>query len=342
MIVANTLYVMTPGSRLSLDHDAVRVDRDEEPLVRFPLRAVGRIVVAGAVLVSTRLIERCGRDQRSIVWLDQHGRFSARLAGAIEGGILLRCAHHDAARDEARCEAIARAIIIGKIQNCTALLRRAGRDADPSQRDAVKTCADELAEAADSTDGADGLDGLRGHEGAAARRYFAAMQMLFPEDQRSLAPVGRSRRPPRDPTNALLSYLYTLLRVECVSALEAAGLDPDLGFLHSVRPGRPSLALDLMEEFRAPIADRVALTLLRRRELSDDDFITRTGGAVSMTEDARRTVITAYHERRDTLVDHEFAAEPVTFAVAVHLQALLLARTIRGDLDTYPPFSWRP
>ncbi len=341
MIVANTLYVMTPGSRLSLDHDAVRVDRDEEPMHRFPLTAIGRIVVAGAVLVSTGLIERCGRDRRLIVWLDRHGRFTARLAGSTEGGILLRLAHHDAARNNERTVSIARAIVSGKIANSAALLRRAARDGDPSHQPAVKACADELAVSAVDTDGVATLDALRGHEGVAARRYFSAFHLLLPADQSTLAPVGRTRRPPRDPTNALLGYLYTLLRVECVSALEAAGLDPDLGFLHAVRPGRPSLALDLMEEFRAPVADRVALTLLRRRELTPNDFTTRPGGAVTMVDDARRKVVAAYHERRDTRIEHEFAAEPITLAVAIHLQALLLARTIRGDLDMYPPFMWR-
>lgn len=341
MIVANTLYVMTPGSRLSLDHDAVRVDRDEEPLHRFPLTGIGRIVVTGAVLVSTGLIERCGEDRRLIVWLDRHGRFKSRLAGSVEGGVLLRLAHHEAARNGERTVSIARAIVAGKIANSSALLRRAARDCDPSHQHAVKTGADELAMSAIDTDQVTALDALRGHEGVAARRYFSAFHLLLPADQSTLAPVGRTRRPPRDPTNALLGYLYTLLRVECISALEAAGLDPDLGFLHAVRPGRPSLALDLMEEFRAPVADRVALTLLRRRELTPSDFETRPGGAVSMVDDARRKVVAAYHERRDTRVEHELSAEPVTLAVAIHLQALLLARTIRGDLDVYPPFMWR-
>lgn len=342
MIVANTLYVMTPGARLSLDHDAVRIDRDEEPLQRFPLTVIGRIVVSGSTLVTTGLIERCGRDRRAIVWLDRRGRFRARLAGPVEGGILLRCAHHEAARDETRAVRVARAIVRGKISNSAALLRRAARDGDPANRDAVNACADELAFAAVATHTVEGLESLRGHEGAAARRYFSALHLLLPDDQRDLAPVGRTRRPPRDATNALLGFLYTLLRVECISAIEAAGLDPDLGFLHAVRPGRPSLALDLMEEFRSPVADRVAVTLLRRRELTAEDFVSRPGGAVTMTDDGRRRVIAAYHERRDAHVPHCLTAEPVTFAVAVHLQALVLARTIRGDLDDYLPFAWRP
>jgi CRISPR-associated protein Cas1 len=338
----NVLYVQTQGTLLRLDHDAVRVEVERELRLRAPLIRIGAIVVFGQVTISSPLLQRCAEDGRSVVWLDRRGRFKARVEGATRGNVLLRRAQHLALSDRDRTTGLARQIVAAKIQNSRQILLRGARDAtdEEDQISLTKGAADLvfiLGRLKDTT----ALDIVRGHEGDAARTYFRAFPALIRAERAVFGPDGRTRRPPRDRVNAVLSFLYALVRAECTAALESVGLDPQVGFLHALRPGRPSLALDLMEELRAPFADRLALNLVNRRQLQADHFELLPGDAVQLTDDGRRLVLVAYQQRKEETVEHRVLREKVPFGLIPHLQARLLARHLRGDLKEYPPFVTR-
>lgn len=334
----NTLYVQTQGAYLRLDGDTVRVDVEQETRLRVPLHHLGGLVVFGNVLVSPFLLARCADDGRAVVWLSAYGRFRGRLAGAVSGNVLLRRAQHEALADPDRRTAIARQCVRGKLRSARRLLLRARRDA--RKHDAPTTdlddAIDHLLAAVRSLPDADSVPAVRGVEGNAAAVYFGVFDALL--RVRDFRFTTRSRRPPRDPTNALLSFLYTLVRGDCETALESVGLDPQVGFLHTLRPGRPALALDLMEEFRHGLADRLALTLLNRRQLTLQHFEPREGGAVYLNETGRKTVLTAYQERKQVSTQHRLFKDAVPIGLVPFIQARLLARHLRGDLDHYPPF----
>jgi CRISPR-associated protein Cas1 len=338
----NVLYVLTQGAMLRLDHDTVRVEVDGETRARLPLVRLGGIVVFGRVSISPLLIQRCAEDGRSLVWLDSSGRFKARLEGPTRGNVLLRRAQHLALSDEKRPYSIARQIVAAKIQNSRQILLRAARDsAMPSDREALEGGADRLASVLGRLRQTRTLDEVRGAEGEAARAYFAVFGHMVRGDRASFTPDGRTKRPPRDRANAILSFLYALLRAECWSALEGVGLDPQVGFLHALRPGRPALALDLMEEFRPVLADRLALALINRRQLRAEHFELLPGGAVRLTDDGRREVIVAYHRRKEEMLEHRVLRQKLPLGLVPHVQARLLARHLRGDLKDYPPFLYR-
>ena len=336
----NTLYITKPRAYLHLDHDTVKVEIDRELALQAPLLQLGAIVCFGDVMLSPALMHRCAEDGRSIVLLSSHGRFRARLEGPTSGNVLLRRAQHLALSDPARRLEIARSIVAGKIRNSRSVLLRAARDAKTiDDRDllaeAARLHADILGRVAARAE----LDTLRGDEGDAARIYFAAFSSMVRSDARGVFGIAeRSRRPPRDPMNAVLSFLYTLLRAECTAALEGVGLDPQIGYLHALRPGRPALALDLMEELRSVTADRLALTLVNRRELQEGDFERFDGGSVHLNETGRRTVILAWQERKADEVDHRVLGGKTPVGLVPHLQARLLARHLRNDLDHYIPY----
>jgi CRISPR-associated protein Cas1 len=294
------------------------------------------------VLVSPFLIHRCVEDGRDLVWLSEHGRFQARVAGPTTGNVLLRRAQHTALdRTDATLQ-IARYIVAGKLQNARHVLMRAAREAkDESDRLALSNAAKIHAEAIQSAESVQDLEKLRGLEGYAAKAYFAVFTHMIRLHRDAFALTERSRRPPRDPINALLSFLYTLLTNECVAACEGVGLDPQIGFLHALRPGRPSLALDLMEELRAPLADRLVLTLINRGQIKPDDFMERPGGAIHLTDDARKTVLTSYQKRKQEEVPHMMTNSKAPFGLVAHVQARLLARHLRGDIPMYQPFIQR-
>jgi CRISPR-associated protein Cas1 len=337
----NTLYVLTQGAHLHLDHDTVRVSVEGEPHARFPLTRLSAIVVLGNVTVSPFLILRCGEDGRSIAWLTRSGRFRARLDPPVNGNVLLRRAQHLALSDSERTAAIARQFIAGKVQNSRLILLRAARENRGSQRyEPLRAAAAHLAGVLVRLKEASDLDPLRGLEGEAAREYFGVFGHMVRAGP-AFEPAGRTRRPPRDRANALLSFLYGLLRNECASALEAAGLDPQVGYLHGLRPGRPALALDLMEELRPLFADRLALALINRRMLDDGDFEQSPGGAVILTEVGRRAVIAAYQIRKAIEVEHPLLKQRLQLGLLPFIQARLLARHLRGDLPHYPPFIGR-
>lgn len=339
--LANVLYVTRHGVSLRLEHDAVKITEDREIVARFPLMQLSSIVVFGGVHVSSALLERCARDGRGLVWLDSRGRFIGRLQGPTKGNVLLRRAQHLTLSDRGRTLEIARQIVAGKVQNTRQVLLRGARDArEPKDRETLRSTAEFFALALDRLRDAATLDEVRGTEGDAARRYFALLPLLLVVGRRHWATPLRTRRPPRDRVNAALSFLYALIRAECEAALEGVGLDPQVGFLHALRPGRPSLALDLMEELR-PIGDRLVLTLVNRRQLSEDDFDEMAGGGVYLSESGRRVVIEAYQQRKEVELPHRVLGRKVPIGLIPHVQARLLARHLRADLDYYIPFIYR-
>lgn len=339
MHLLNTLYVTTPESYLHLDNDTLRIEVEHETRLRVPLHYIGAVVCFGQVKLSTPLMHHLADAGVALVLLDSHGRFKARLEGAVSGNVLLRQAQHKQVGDERFAAEMARNCIAGKIRNCRQVLLRGAREAkNEDDAAAVSRAAADLAAALRSLPTAQALDTLRGIEGEAARQYFGALNRLVrPSARNDFQMDGRSRRPPRDRMNALLSFLYSLLMNDCRSAVEAAGLDPQIGFLHAVRPGRAAMALDLMEEFRA-FADRLALSLINREQLRREDFVNREGGAVMLEGDARKTILVAYQERKQESLTHPLLSEPVPFGLLPHIQARLIARAVRGDSDGYIPF----
>jgi CRISPR-associated protein Cas1 len=334
----NTLYVQTQGSYLRLAGETVVVELEQSERAKLPLHHLGALVLFGNVMVSPFLLARCAEDGRSVVWMSATGRFTARMEGRRSGNVLLRRAQHRAAEQTDAALALARGSVAGKLQNARLYLLRAARDASEAPAAALRLAAARLERHLFDAGNVADLDRLRGEEGAAAAEYFAAIPHMLRVQDPAFVWTGRSRRPPLDPMNALLSLLYAVLANDCVSAVEAAGLDPQIGFLHALRPGRPALALDLMEEFRPLLADRVAFALVNRRQVTGDDFVHRPGGAVEMTEAARRAVLTAYQKRKQDEVTHPLLAETLPLGLAPLIQARILARAVRGDLPRYTAF----
>lgn len=338
----NTLYVQTQGSVLHLENDQVRVEVERETKLRAPLLRLSGIVLVGQVSITPFLIQRCAEDGRGLVWLDRNGRFKARVEGHTRGNVLLRRAQHLALSDPDRPWVIARQIVAGKLQNSRQVLLRAARETtDVSDYAALSDAAEQIFGILERLHDTHDLDTIRGAEGEAARAYFSVFEHMIRVDREQFAPNGRTRRPPLDRTNSVLSFLYALLRSECASALEGVGLDPQVGYLHALRPGRPALALDLMEEFRPVIADRLAMTLVNRRQLQPDHFEETPGGAVSLTEEGRKVVIVAYQRRKEEEISHRVLKTKAPLGLVPHVQARLLARHLRGDLKDYPPFLYR-
>jgi CRISPR-associated protein Cas1 len=339
----NTLYVTTEGAALRKDGENLVADVDGTEKARVPFHMLSSVVVFGPILVSPALVAACAAAGITLVLLDRNGRFQARIEGPVTGNVLLRRAQY---RASDKPEEIVRSIVIGKVANQRSVLMRSLRDygGDYSEEDraAVTVAAERLAriirrvELSDET-----LDALRGSEGEAANLYFSVFGHLIRSPDEEMRWKGRSRRPPLDPVNALLSFLYTLLTHDCRSACESVGLDPAVGFLHRDRPGRPSLALDLMEGMRPILADRLALSLINRRQLRARDFETREGGAVMMSDEARKAVLTAWQERKKDERLHPFLEEKAPLGLTPYLQAQMLARHLRGDLDAYPPWLWK-
>lgn len=333
----NTLYVTRQDAYLRKEGETVVVEQDKQVLLRLPIHTLSGIVTFGNVMTSPYLLNLCAERGVCVTFMSEHGKFLARVEGPVSGNVRLRLAQTKAYEDPARKGDIARSFVIGKIFNARAVLMRRIRDHGeiPELTIAVQQLADTLARLRDSSPDAPRIRGL---EGEAAANYFAVFNRLLVAQTEDFDIASRNRRPPTDPMNALLSFLYTLLAHECRSALEGVGLDPQIGFLHEIRPGRPALALDLMEEFRALLADRTAITLVNLRQVTAKDFKTTESGAVLMGDDARKTVLTAWQKKKQEEISHPFLGERVPIGLLPHLQALILARFLRGDLDAYPPF----
>lgn len=336
----NTLYVMTQGAYLTLDHETLKVEVDGKIQLQAPLHHLGSIVIMGNVMITPFLLGKCADDGRSVAILDRNGQFKCRMVGKTSGNVLLRQAQYEFVRDDGKAKEIARNIVAGKVKNSREVLMRAARETDhQAESDSLKRAAETLAGALHRLKDAPDLETIRGHEGESARAYFQVFDLMVKENARAdFTMNGRNRRPPIDRVNGILSFLYTLLLHDCVSAAEGVGLDSQMGFLHALRPGRPALGLDLMEELRALLADRLALTLINRKQITSRDFEVRPGGATYLNDEGRKTVVTAYQKRKQEEFHHPVLDENVPFGLLPHVQARLLSRHLRGDLEAYTPF----
>lgn len=341
----NTLYVTSEDAWLHKDGANVVVQIAGEERGRAPLHMLDGIVGFTRTGASPALMAACAEAGLALSFLDPNGRFLARVEGKRSGNVLLRRTQYRVADDAARAVVIVRAIVAAKASNQRTVLLRGLRDHGPEMhqeaRQALTDMTKRLQDIAQRALITTSVDMLRGLEGEAAAGYFGVFDHLVRADGDDFRFAGRSRRPPLDRINALLSFLYALLAHDCRSALEAHGLDPQVGFLHADRPGRNSLALDLMEDLRPVIADRLALNLINRGQLKARDFIVEEAGGVRMTEDARKQVLVAWQERKRDELRHPFLGESAPLGLVAHLQAQLLARHLRCDLDGYPAFIWR-
>lgn len=338
----NTLYVTTEGAYLHLDHDTLKVKIEKETKLQVPVHHLGGIVCFGNVMLSPAAMARCAEDGRFVVLLDRNGRFKARVEGPVSGNVLLRSAQHEAMRDKALTLDIARNMVAGKIQNSRQIVLRGAREStDDDDSQTLKKTTDKLASTLSRLPKCQDIDQVRGIEGESARAYFSSFDRMVREDRETFKFNGRNRRPPRDPINALISFLYALLMNDCVAGAEGVGLDPQMGFLHTMRPGRAALALDLMEEVRSVLADRLALTLINRRQIQKRHFIDRPGGAVHLDDKGRKEVVIAYQKRKQEEITHPLLNQKMPLGLIPHVQARLLARTLRGDMENYIPYLYR-
>jgi CRISPR-associated protein Cas1 len=338
----NTLFVTTQGAYLAKEGETIVVKVEKEIRLRLPVHTIGGIVCFGNVSCSPFLMGFCAENGVGISFLTEHGRFLARVQGPVSGNVLLRREQYRQADDRQASADMARAVLTGKIANSRTVLQRALRDhADKMDAEQVGFAVKRLNNYLEQLSGNRPLDELRGCEGDAAHIYFSVFDHLIVAQKEAFSFQERNRRPPLDNVNALLSFIYTLLVHDVRSALETVGLDPAVGFLHRDRPGRPGLALDMMEEFRSFLADRLTLSLINLRQVQGKGFNKSDSGAVLMTDDTRKTVLVAYQERKQEEIVHPFLEEKVTIGTLFHIQALLMARYLRGDLDGYPPFLWK-
>jgi CRISP-associated protein Cas1 len=338
----NTLFVTTQGAYLSRDGETVLIRVDHENKLRVPIHTLGGIVCFGQVSCSPPLMELCGDRNVIISFLSEQGRFYARVQGPVSGNVLLRREQYRRADSQEGSSEIARSVVLAKIANCRAVLLRALRDR-PNDSDSMATerACKRLAWLLDDLKQPAPLEVVRGKEGDAARTYFEMFDHLISVQKEDFFFRERSRRPPLDNVNALLSFVYTLLAHDVAAALETVGLDPAVGYLHRDRPGRPSLALDLMEEFRPILADRIVLSLVNRQQVRGRGFRRTESGAVAMDDETRKEVLVAYQKRKQEEIQHPFLNEKIAVGLLPHVQAMLLARHLRGDLDGYPPFFWK-
>lgn len=336
-----TLFILTQDSYLHCQNDAIEIIIGGEEKGRIPAHNVDSIVCFGNTTVSTPFLAFCAKKGITLSFLSETGQFYGRLQGPCSGNILLRQQQFADLYDVPFATHLVRNILTGKIGNGKLLLQHCAREQEnPEAKQRLQAAAEKLSEAVKSLHDCMTVDEMRGKEGAAAAVYFSVFDDLLKTEDPLMRFEGRSRRPPANRSNALLSFLYTLLKNDVQSALESVGLDPAAGFLHTLRPGRPALALDMMEELRSPLCDRLAIALLNRGQIRSSDFDADTP-AFYLTDKARRTVLNAWRDRKNQIVTHTFLKEKMEIGLIPFAQAQLLARVIRGDLDEYPPFVWR-
>lgn len=338
----NTLFVTSEDIYLSLEGENVLANRDREVIARYPLHTLQTIVSFSYSGASPALMGACAEKEIGLAFCTPRGRFLARVCGESSGNVLLRREQYRIADDSQRSCAIARTMIFGKLSNCAASVQRTLRDhalrvTDNGLEEAVRQIKELLPQALSVSE----LDTLRGLEGVGAAAYFGVFDHLLLNRKEDFFFHGRNRRPPLDRVNAMLSFAYSLLAHDCASALESVGLDAYVGFLHRDRPGRESLALDLMEELRPCMADRFVLTLVNNRMIRPEDFQVQDSGAVLLTDDGRKKFLKAWQERKRDTLTHPYLNEKMSWGLIPYVQALLLARYLRGDLDAYPPFLWK-
>lgn len=332
--ILNTLYITRPDCYLHKERETVVIKQGDSKLAQFPMLALQNILCFGQVSVSPALMASCIEAGVGLTFFTEFGKFQAQVLGMPKGNVLLRRTQYRWADDEEKSVSVARLMIAAKVGNCRAVLMREQRNHGAS--DDLAQAAQKMAALLENIRHARHIPQLMGLEGEAASLYFGVFNALLRAEGFEFS--GRVRRPPGDPVNALLSFAYVLLASECASALAGVGLDPYVGFSHQDRPGRKSLALDLMEELRAPLADRFVLTLINRGQLKMDDFVTEASGAVRLKDEAKKTFLTAYQERKKESLKHPYLDETIDLGLLPHAQALLLARHLRGDMQHYTPF----
>lgn len=338
----NTLYVTTPMAYLSLDGETIVIQNEDECLGRVPLINLENIVSFGYRGASPRLMGACAERGIGLCFLTQHGRFLARVSGPVSGNVLLRTAQYRMAGSEADALPVAKMFLTGKVFSGRWSLERTLRDHGLRvDADRIGDAIAQMKQALSDIPNAHSIGELMGIEGVAAKAYFSAFDQMILKNQAYFRFDGRNRRPPLDPVNALLSFTYSILGNEIAGALEAVGLDPAVGFLHALRPGRASLALDLLEELRAPLADRFVLSLINLGTITDRDFARKENGAFYLTDDARKRFLAAWQKRKQEVITHPFLKEKLPWGLVAHAQAMMMSRYIRGDLDAYPPFMWK-
>jgi len=338
----NTLYITTQGTYLAREGETILIRVGEETKFRIPIHTLGGVVCFGQVSCSPFLMGLCAERNVPISFLTEQGRFLARVQGEFAGNVLLRREQYRWADSEERSAKIAQSIVIGKIANYRTVLLRALRDnPEHSEFQSLELAIGRLARIIKDLREPLPLNIIRGKEGEATRLYFSVFDHLILAQKESFVFVERNRRPPLDNINALLSFLYTLIVHDATAALEGVGLDSAVGYLHRDRPGRPGLALDLMEELRPLLADRLALSLINRQQIKASGFRTTETGAVFMNDITRKEILVAYQKRKQEEIQHPFLSEQITWGLIPHVQALLLARYLRGELDAYPPFFWK-
>lgn len=334
----NTLYITSDNAYIRKERETFVVEIDNKKVLQAPVHAIENIVCFGFKAISPPLMAFCAENNVGISYLSETGQFLARVYGAQKGNVLLRKAQYAKADNEFESLAVARPIVAAKVSNYRSLLQRHQRNHPENTTEAVNTVIMKLGNRLSDIQRAQTLDELRGHEGECAAMYFSVLSSLITAQKEDFVFTQRSKRPPLDPANAMLSFLYAILANDVRSALETIGLDPQVGFLHQVRPGRASLALDMMEEFRAYLGDRIMLNLINLKQVSINDFEVRESGEVRMSDSARKTLLNAYQQRKQEEITHPFLNEKMTIGLLPHIQAQLLARYIRGDIPEYPPF----
>ncbi|NQU62790.1 MAG: type I-C CRISPR-associated endonuclease Cas1 [SAR324 cluster bacterium] len=338
----NTLFVTTDGAYLHKERETVVVEIEKKKVLQLPLLTLSNIFCFGRVMLTPQFMFSCSEKGIGIAFFSEYGRFQARVQGPQTGNVLLRRHQYRWADDPIKTADISRYIIASKIANSRTVIQRTLRNYPDCQGATdLKIAENTLKRILSKIQNITELDILRGKEGEAANCYFNIFDLLITQQKEDFQFSGRNRRPPKDPVNALLSFIYTIILQDCVSALEGVGLDPYVGYLHRDRPGRQSMALDLLEEFRAFLGDRLALNLINMQQIKISDFRFSENGAVLMSDEARKTLLTAYQKRKQETLKHPILKEDVKIGLLFHTQALLLSRHIRGDLDYYPAFIWR-
>ena len=337
----NTLFVMTEGAWLSLDGECIVVNIDKETYKKFPVHNFESIICFGRVNATPPLMGFCAGKGVPISFFDDYGKYLARVDAPVRGNVLLRRQQYRLSDDPKASASIARSVLIAKIANSRSVLMRFMRDNPNLESSFVQRAVKYLAGTVEDLKKEMPPDVMRGKEGDSARCYFEVFDNLILSQKESFRFTDRNRRPPMDEVNAMLSFVYSLLAHTVASALEGVGLDPAVGYLHRDRPGRPSLALDMMEEFRPWLADRLVLSLINLKQVKASGFTKSESGAVLMDEETRKTVLTSWHERRNEELTHAYTGEKMSIGLLPHIQARLLARHIRGDIAEYPPFVWK-
>ena len=341
--LGNVLYITTPEAYLTLDGEniVVKKEDDERTSTRLPLHNIENIVCFTWQGASPALMGACADRSIGLCFLTPNGRFQARVTGKMKGNVLLRKKQFEVSEKEAQSVSIAASFLLGKISNCRRVLDRGIRDhAMLVDVNSLTGASNFMKETLKAIPACNLINDLMGFEGSAAKIYFGVFDQLILQQREDFFFKERNRRPPLDNMNSLLSFLYTLLTNESASALETVGLDPYVGFLHQERPGRPSLALDLMEELRPVLVDRLALSLVNRKQITGKGFTQKESGGILMDDETRKAVLMAWQERKKEEVVHPYLKERVPFGLIPYIQAMLLARYLRGDLDAYPPFFW--